>query len=121
MREFCYIFFFLMIRRPPRSTLFPYTTLFRSRARHRERFAFHSRGPQRRPSAARPGRRGAVAGARGHPEHVSVPHRRRPDGARLRLRDPRRAAGRPHPPPPPPRPRPPPSPRTLQAPPLHPP
>src|SRR2546428_9702503 len=26
------IFFFLMIRRPPRSTLFPYTTLFRSAA-----------------------------------------------------------------------------------------
>src|SRR5439155_26675686 len=26
-----YFFFFLMIRRPPRSTLFPYTTLFRSR------------------------------------------------------------------------------------------
>src|SRR3712207_122171 len=26
------IFFFLMIRRPPRSTLFPYTTLFRSEA-----------------------------------------------------------------------------------------
>src|SRR2546430_16066690 len=25
------LFFFLMIRRPPRSTLFPYTTLFRSR------------------------------------------------------------------------------------------
>src|SRR3712207_7638348 len=25
-----WIFFFLMIRRPPRSTLFPYTTLFRS-------------------------------------------------------------------------------------------
>src|SRR2546426_6326116 len=24
------VFFFLMIRRPPRSTLFPYTTLFRS-------------------------------------------------------------------------------------------
>src|SRR2546425_9399778 len=31
-------FFFLMIRRPPRSTLFPYTTLFRSvRLAHRER------------------------------------------------------------------------------------
>src|SRR3712207_8578719 len=37
-------FFFLMIRRPPRSTLFPYTTLFRSRvelssasAKHLER------------------------------------------------------------------------------------
>src|SRR3712207_7246952 len=28
-----YFFFFLMIRRPPRSTLFPYTTLFRSRLR----------------------------------------------------------------------------------------
>src|SRR5436190_18113691 len=27
---FVFIFFFLMIRRPPRSTLFPYTTLFRS-------------------------------------------------------------------------------------------
>src|SRR5256885_16847982 len=26
----CRFFFFLMIRRPPRSTLFPYTTLFRS-------------------------------------------------------------------------------------------
>src|SRR5471030_3402285 len=28
--NFLFIFFFLMIRRPPRSTLFPYTTLFRS-------------------------------------------------------------------------------------------
>src|SRR5437879_12484252 len=28
---FVLLFFFLMIRRPPRSTLFPYTTLFRSR------------------------------------------------------------------------------------------
>src|SRR2546427_6924852 len=28
--NFVIIFFFLMIRRPPRSTLFPYTTLFRS-------------------------------------------------------------------------------------------
>src|SRR3712207_8640584 len=27
------VFFFLMIRRPPRSTLFPYTTLFRSELR----------------------------------------------------------------------------------------
>src|SRR6266704_3981957 len=31
-------FFFLMIRRPPRSTLFPYTTLFRSRRRRRGPF-----------------------------------------------------------------------------------
>src|SRR5256885_14836402 len=29
--HFFSFFFFLMIRRPPRSTLFPYTTLFRSR------------------------------------------------------------------------------------------
>src|SRR2546425_13345664 len=29
-RFFLFFFFFLMIRRPPRSTLFPYTTLFRS-------------------------------------------------------------------------------------------
>src|SRR3712207_9523214 len=28
------VFFFLMIRRPPRSTLFPYTTLFRSYETH---------------------------------------------------------------------------------------
>src|SRR3712207_9005998 len=28
--QFTVLFFFLMIRRPPRSTLFPYTTLFRS-------------------------------------------------------------------------------------------
>src|ERR1044071_10274872 len=31
----CFCFFFLMIRRPPRSTLFPYTTLFRSRQKSR--------------------------------------------------------------------------------------
>src|SRR2546427_5086810 len=39
-----YFFFFLMIRRPPRSTLFPYTTLFRSRhetAQHERRSGRH--------------------------------------------------------------------------------
>src|SRR3712207_7876484 len=30
MMSVALLFFFLMIRRPPRSTLFPYTTLFRS-------------------------------------------------------------------------------------------
>src|SRR3712207_6951545 len=30
LERFSFLFFFLMIRRPPRSTLFPYTTLFRS-------------------------------------------------------------------------------------------
>src|SRR6266511_4007920 len=34
---FLFFFFFLMIRRPPRSTLFPYTTLFRSKLRHSPR------------------------------------------------------------------------------------
>src|SRR3989454_11231894 len=34
--SFVSFFFFLMIRRPPRSTLFPYTTLFRSRFRARD-------------------------------------------------------------------------------------
>src|SRR5256885_17250579 len=33
MYAFTLFFFFLMIRRPPRSTLFPYTTLFRSHGR----------------------------------------------------------------------------------------
>src|SRR5215470_10350652 len=47
-----YNFFFLMIRRPPRSTLFPYTTLFRSllggrRVGQRRRLA-HRRGVQHR-------------------------------------------------------------------------
>src|ERR1039457_1596827 len=32
LRSVFFVFFFLMIRRPPRSTLFPYTTLFRSTA-----------------------------------------------------------------------------------------
>src|SRR2546430_17389623 len=47
-------FFFLMIRRPPRSTLFPYTTLFRSR-RHGPRRDRHRAG-RRDP---RPGQGGA--------------------------------------------------------------
>src|SRR3712207_196023 len=48
-------FFFLMIRRPPRSTLFPYTTLFRSHYFHHYNFppfsvgeAGFMRGPKRR-------------------------------------------------------------------------
>src|SRR2546426_949755 len=43
------LFFFLMIRRPPRSTLFPYTTLFRSRRAW-------SRGSAGRRSRSSPGR-----------------------------------------------------------------
>src|SRR3712207_7103905 len=43
-------FFFLMIRRPPRSTLFPYTTLFRSRGPRRQEGRF--RPVLRRPRLA---------------------------------------------------------------------
>src|SRR5256885_2732661 len=41
-------FFFLMIRRPPRSTLFPYTTLFRSPRPARRRLHGHRRRGQLR-------------------------------------------------------------------------
>src|SRR2546426_10528046 len=44
-------FFFLMIRRPPRSTLFPYTTLFRSGRRASSPL---TRSPCRRPRRRRP-------------------------------------------------------------------
>src|SRR5256885_10082766 len=39
-----------MIRRPPRSTLFPYTTLFRSITRHRQTLAMQWRGKHVGPS-----------------------------------------------------------------------
>src|SRR3712207_8486988 len=68
-----------MIRRPPRSTLFPYTTLFRSEAArpwpHGPPRADDGevRGHGRRPSAevARPGRRAAVTVAPRSEEHTS--------------------------------------------------
>src|SRR2546430_11988023 len=43
------IFFFLMIRRPPRSTLFPYTTLFRSLAAEAHCVAFRRNEPRHAP------------------------------------------------------------------------
>src|SRR5689334_25016326 len=54
--------FFLVIRRPPRSTLFPYTTLFRSRAATQRRprvsalrvVSTHDRVREHRVRAARP-------------------------------------------------------------------
>src|SRR5579872_7572345 len=55
---FVVLFFLLMIRRPPRSTLFPYTTLFRSAPPGRGRGDLaerqHPAGP--RPPLPRPGR-----------------------------------------------------------------
>src|SRR6202011_6336532 len=47
------IFFFLMIRRPPRSTLFPYTTLFRSRPRPPGAFRCDDHAGRRRRRRAR--------------------------------------------------------------------
>src|SRR5256885_11095750 len=67
-----FLFFFLMIRRPPRSTLFPYTTLFRSpptaRQLRRPDPAVHFReslrpGPRPRYAVGRP-RREPVPGVR---------------------------------------------------------
>src|SRR6266496_5704613 len=63
-------FFFLMIRRPPRSTLFPYTTLFRSSPRH--------------PRAGRRGRRCEPRRARSE-EHTSELQSRRDLVCRLLL------------------------------------
>src|SRR3712207_8404650 len=62
------ICFFLMIRRPPRSTLFPYTTLFRSRPlrvvhRGRRRDIVPERAPGNRPGDQE---RAAVHGLRDH-------------------------------------------------------
>src|SRR2546425_5281363 len=62
-----------MIRRPPRSTLFPYTTLFRSRVAGLDARALH------RPETARERldeRRGLVGHVAGQPEH-GVTHVRR--------------------------------------------
>src|SRR5438067_11362051 len=44
--SYCFlsIFFFIMIRRPPRSTLFPYTTLFRSCECAAQPYRRHDRG-----------------------------------------------------------------------------
>src|SRR6266567_4963693 len=59
-------FFFLMIRRPPRSTLFPYTTLFRSADPQAARRAVGSGHRDR----GRGDRRGAGPGRRSE-EHTS--------------------------------------------------
>src|SRR5215213_5834537 len=83
-----FAFFFLMIRRPPRSTLFPYTTLFRSAARaHRQR-RDHARSPVAERGGAqravrcqsRDGARGAPGA--GHPE--PDPDHEGRDGRQLR-------------------------------------
>src|SRR6267142_5921752 len=52
-----FFFFFLMIRRPPRSTLFPYTTLFRTPARQSPQAVVALRPLCHRRGGARAGRR----------------------------------------------------------------
>src|SRR5688572_30933667 len=61
-------FFFLMIRRPPRSTLFPYTTLFRSRDPPR---CDRRTSPASRPPGA-PGESGLARGAPGGRDRKST-------------------------------------------------
>src|SRR5229473_959781 len=67
------LFFFLMIRRPPRSTLFPYTTLFRSRPM-----------PPWSASLASP-RRGSPRLIRSSGSRASITRRTRPSSARTHL------------------------------------
>src|SRR5438034_11441811 len=55
LRSSISVLFFLIIRRPPRSTLFPYTTLFRS-------YGERDQVPQRRSASSRPLRRSQVDG-----------------------------------------------------------
>src|SRR2546421_7200586 len=73
------MFFFLMIRRPPRSTLFPYTTLFRSTSSGSTPRASARNGRRRR---GRPRRARAYAT---DVEHVVRRERGRPGGLRRRL------------------------------------
>src|SRR3712207_7438804 len=63
--HYLFVFFFLMIRRPPRSTLFPYTTLFRSELRPR-----HAAAGLRPRRHDRPLRRHARCGVPRRPRHV---------------------------------------------------
>src|SRR5258708_26390199 len=86
-----------MIRRPPRSTLFPYTTLFRSRAAHAVRAACWVRARGGRPQLRAAGPASA-AGAR-DPETNRVGSSRPdtrapPPGRALALRRPRAARPR---------------------------
>src|SRR3712207_8132065 len=64
----CRLLFFLMIRRPPRSTLFPYTTLFRSGAT--ATFPATARLPPASPAFPRGRRPGGTASTRSE-EHTS--------------------------------------------------
>src|SRR3712207_7338027 len=91
---FC--FFFLMIRRPPRSTLFPYTTLFRSKLRRwrptewRPSDCIRSGGPARPPR-----RRGREGRWQRSEEHTSELQSRQYLVCRLLLEKKKRKHNRP--------------------------
>src|SRR2546430_14592254 len=99
-----------MIRRPPRSTLFPYTTLFRSPpGNRRRRGRHHGGGPRHERHRRVPVALGTTAGGMAprhglaarlghHPGAVPL----RPAHPRPRDRDERRPRGAAPPPPPPP-------------------
>src|SRR6266498_4803219 len=70
--QFPIYFFFLMIRRPPRSTLFPYTTLFRSRRRARRRCALRPRTGCRGTRPRRAGRSRDRKSTRLNSSHVRI-------------------------------------------------
>src|SRR2546430_3861957 len=59
-------FFFLMIRRPPRSTLFPYTTLFRSAGQGRDAGGRGAVAASERVGRLPPGPRGQERGRARH-------------------------------------------------------
>src|SRR2546427_8405546 len=92
-----------MIRRPPRSTLFPYTTLFRSRRQRREHgLPARALGGARRGASCLGGRGEAAAADEcgvGPPPRVEQRPARPAPGA---VRGARRGGPRPPPPPPPP-------------------
>src|SRR5258708_31683203 len=68
-----YIFFFLMIRRPPRSTLFPYTTLFRSRGTVRRQKAKGNGQNQRGCAGRQPASASALVRSEEHTSELQSP------------------------------------------------
>src|SRR5258708_9605048 len=64
--------FFLMIRRPPRSTLFPYTTLFRSRSGLVSLDTWHVRNEDSLPGGEEEGGAGWRSGE--HTSELQSPH-----------------------------------------------
>src|SRR2546429_10017780 len=89
----CNCFFFLMIRRPPRSTLFPYTTLFRSVFREKlasetrpVRTARQANGDFACPRRAAHEQQACDVGARNEKHEADGAHQNEQSGAQLHAR-----------------------------------